>query len=79
MEVAEKNCCLRAGDDQNNEDEEQESIHIVDMRRPDRIENKEQLDEYASERQNSTHNDARNWLESFPCMIRFIYELSIDM
>lgn len=34
MEVAEQNCCLRAGDDQNNENQKQEAEHVVHLVRP---------------------------------------------
>lgn len=31
VEVAEQNCCLRAGDDQDNENQKQESKHVVHL------------------------------------------------
>ena len=34
MEVAEQNGRFRAGDDENDEDQEEESVHVVDLRRP---------------------------------------------
>ena len=34
MEVAEKNCGLGAGDEQNNENQEQEPKHVVHLMRP---------------------------------------------
>lgn len=34
VEVAEQNCCLRAGDDQNNENQKEESKHVVHLVRP---------------------------------------------
>lgn len=50
MEVAEQDCGFRAGDDEDDEDQEQESIHIVDLRGPDGIQDKEELNENATER-----------------------------
>ena len=41
MEVAEKDRCFGACDNQNDEDKKEESIHIVNMRGPDRIKNEE--------------------------------------
>ena len=41
MEIAEKNRCFGASDYQNDEDKKEESIHVVNMRGPDRIENEE--------------------------------------
>jgi tRNA A58 N-methylase Trm61 len=35
VEVAEQDCRLRAGDDQDDEDQEQEAVHVVDLRRPE--------------------------------------------
>lgn len=34
VEVAEQNCCLRAGDDQNNENQKEEAEHVVHLVRP---------------------------------------------
>ena len=34
MEVAEQNGRFRAGDDENDEDQEEESVHVVDLRWP---------------------------------------------
>lgn len=34
VEVAEENCCLGAGDDQNNENQKQKSKHVVHLVRP---------------------------------------------
>lgn len=34
VEVAEQNCCFGAGDDQNNENQKQESKHVVHLVRP---------------------------------------------
>lgn len=34
VEVAEQNCCLGAGDDQNNENQKEESKHVVHLVRP---------------------------------------------
>ena len=62
MEVAKEDGCLRAGDDQNDEDQKQEPIHVVDLTGPDAVEDKEKLDEDASKWENSTHYDARDGL-----------------
>lgn len=35
VEVAQQNCCLRAGDEQNDENQEQESKHVVHLMRPE--------------------------------------------
>ena len=37
-------------------------IHVVDLRRPDWVEYKEELDENAAEGQDSAHDDARDRL-----------------
>lgn len=34
VEVAKQNCCFRAGDDQNNENQKQKSKHVVHLVRP---------------------------------------------
>lgn len=34
VEVAEQNCCLRAGNDQNNENQKEEAKHVVHLVRP---------------------------------------------
>lgn len=34
VEVAQENCCLGAGDEQNDENQEEESKHIVHLMRP---------------------------------------------
>lgn len=36
MEVAEQNCGLRAGDEQDNENQEQKSEHVIHLMRPER-------------------------------------------
>ena len=40
MEVAKKNSRFRTSDDQNNCNEKKESKHVIDLVRPERIENK---------------------------------------
>lgn len=62
MEIAQKNGGLRTGDDKNQKDEKQKSKHIVHLAGPNRIEDKEELNEDAAERQNAAHHDARNGL-----------------
>lgn len=34
VEVAEQNCCFRAGDDQNDENQKEEAKHVVHLVRP---------------------------------------------
>ena len=63
MEVAEQDCGLAAGDDENDEHEEKKSVHIIDLTGPDAVQHEEQLDEDTAEGENSTHNDARNRLQ----------------
>jgi len=41
VEVAKKNGRLRARDDKNNSYQEQEAKHVVDLMRPNRVQNKE--------------------------------------
>ena len=62
VEVAQQDGCLRARDDQNDEHQEEESIHVVDLGRPDRVQHEEQLDENATERQDASHHNPRNGL-----------------
>ena len=42
---------------------------------PDAVEDEEELDEDAAERQDSTHDDAREWL----CVERLLWDLSRDL
>lgn len=58
MEVAQQYSGLGASDDQNEEHKEQKSKHVVSLRWPDGVEDEEQLDEDASEWQNTAHDDA---------------------
>ena len=48
MEIAEKNCCLRACDDQDQEHEKQETEHVIHLVWPQRIEDEEQLNKDAT-------------------------------
>lgn len=59
VEVAEENGGLRAGDDQDDKDQEEKAKHVVHLVRPDAVENEKQLDEDASEWQDSSHDNAR--------------------
>ena len=63
MEIAEQNGRLRASDDEDDKDQEEESVHVVDVKRPDGVQDEKQLNEDATEGQNSTHDDPRNWLQ----------------
>lgn len=49
MEVAEQDRCLRAGDHEYHEHEEQESEHVVHLTGPKRVKNEEQLNKDTSE------------------------------
>jgi len=71
VEIAEKDGGLRAGDDQDDEDKKQKSIHVIDLTGPDAVEDKEELDEDASKGENTTHNDARNGL-SVNRLVRYL-------
>ena len=62
VEIAEQYGGLRAGDDQDDEDEKQKTEHVVELITPDRVQNKEQLNKNAAERQYTAHHDARQWL-----------------
>jgi len=62
VEIAEENGGLRTGYHQDQEHQKQETIHVVDLRRPDWVEYKEELDENAAEGQDSAHDDARDRL-----------------
>lgn len=59
MEVTQQYSCFTASDDQDNSDQEQKAKHVIKLMRPDRIEDEEELDEDATERQDSTHQDTR--------------------
>ena len=50
VEVAEENCGLGAGDDQDDEHEEEEAVHVVDLAAPDAVQHKEELDEKLASR-----------------------------
>lgn len=62
VEIAQQNRGFRASYHQNDEHQEQKAEHVVQLRRPDGIQNEEQLDEDASKRQNSSHDDPGNGL-----------------
>ena len=62
MKVAEKNGCLRAGDNENDEDKKQKSIHVVNLTGPNAVENEKELDKNASEWENTAHDDTRDGL-----------------
>ena len=63
MEVAEENCGLGAGDDQDDEHEEEEAVHVVDLAAPDAVQHEEELDEDAAKGKDTSHDDSRDWLE----------------
>ena len=57
MEVAEENCGLGACDDQDDEHEEEEAVHVVDLAAPDAVQHEEELDEDATEGEHASHDD----------------------
>ena len=61
VKVAQEYRSLRACDDEYQVDHGQEAEHVVELMRPDAVQNEEQLNEYAAERQNAAHNDAGQW------------------
>ena len=63
VEIAEENCGLGAGDDQDDKDEEEEAVHVVDLTAPDAVQHKEELDEDATEGKHASHNYSRDWLK----------------
>ena len=63
MEVAEENCGLGACDDQDDEHEEEEAVHVVDLAAPDAVQHEEELDEDAAKGKDASHDDSRDWLE----------------
>lgn len=58
MEIAQQYGGFRARDYQNQEHEEQEAEHVVHLTGPNWIQNEEQLNENASERQHAAHYNA---------------------
>lgn len=75
MEVTQEDCGLRACDDQDEENQKQESEHVIHLVGPNRIQNEEQLDENATEGQNTSHDDSWNWL----CVDRLVWYLSWNL
>ena len=63
MKVAEENGGLGTSDDEDDEDQEKESVHVVDVWRPDGAQDEKQLNENAPKRQNSAHDDSGNGLQ----------------
>lgn len=64
MKVAKQDCRLRAGDDENQEHEKQETEHVVHLIGPQRVQNEEQLDEDAA--------CGREW--NISNMIKYLFE-----
>lgn len=62
MEIAQQNCRLRTCDDENEKNEEQKSKHVIHLAWPDRIQDEKQLNENATEWQDTAHDDAWDWL-----------------
>lgn len=62
MKIAQQNRRLSASNDKNYEHQKEKPKHIIQLRRPNRIENEEQLNKNAAKRQNASHHDARQWL-----------------
>lgn len=58
VEIAQQDGRLRAGDDQNQEHQKQKAEHVVHLAGPERVQDEEQLDEDATERQDTAHDDA---------------------
>jgi len=75
VEIAEEDCGLGAGDDQDDKDEEEEAVHVVDLTAPDAVQHKEQLDEDATEGKHASHNYSRDWL----CIHRLVWDLPWDL
>lgn len=75
VEVAEEDGGLRAGDDQDDENQEQKSIHVVDLAGPNTVEYKEKLNEDASKGEDATHDDARDGLG----VDRLVWDLPGDL
>ena len=63
MEVTEQDGGLTAGDDENDEHEEKEPVHVIDLTGPDAVQHEEELDEDAAKGENASHDDSRDWLE----------------
>jgi len=63
VEIAEKNGGLGAGDDQNDEDEKEESVHVVNLTAPNGSKHEEELNKDATEGQHTSHDNSRNRLQ----------------
>ena len=59
MEIGQENRRLGAGHDQDDEDEEEKAEHVIGLMGPDAVEDEKELNEDASERQDSAHDDSR--------------------
>ena len=62
MEVAEEDGGLRAGDDQDDEDQEEKAVHVINLAAPDAIQDEEELNEDTSKGEDASHDDPRNGL-----------------
>ena len=62
VKVAQQDGRLRARDDEDQVDEEQEAVHVVDVRGPDRVQDEKELDENAAKGEDSAHDDAGDGL-----------------
>ena len=57
MKVAQQDCRFRAGDNKDDKDQKEKSVHVVDLCRPNRAENEKQLNKDTTKRKDSTHYD----------------------
>lgn len=62
MEITEQNCRFRTRDDEYEKNQEEKSKHVVHLARPEGIKYEEQLYKYATEWQDTTHDDSGHWL-----------------
>merc|ERR1719474_1660607 len=51
-----------AGDDQDDEHEEEEAVHVVDLAAPYAVQHEEELDEDAAKGEHAAHDDPGDWL-----------------
>jgi len=58
VEVAKEDGGFRAGNDEDDEHDEKESIHVIDLAAPDAVQDEEELDKNAAKWEHSTHDDA---------------------